>query len=149
MMTSSRAGMFLHGDWAKGYFVQLGWRPDIDFGVMAAPGARDLFLYGVDAFALPVGAKNERGAREFLATVASTDGQLAFNRMKGSSPVRRDVPREGLDATGRATLDDLDHARIRMLVRSRPAWEDALVVFAKNHDEKALLQAFVDAPPSK
>jgi glucose/mannose transport system substrate-binding protein len=132
----------------KGYLQELGWRPDVDFGMVAAPGTRDLFLYGVDAFALPVGARNERGARELLRTVASTEGQIAFNRIKGSSPVRHDVPREWFDSAGLATLDDLDHARIRMLVRSRPAWEDAMVAFAKSHDERALLQAFVGAPPS-
>jgi glucose/mannose transport system substrate-binding protein len=142
------AAMVLHGDWVKGYLQELGWRPDVDFGMVAAPGTRDLFLYGVDAFALPVGARNERGARELLRTVASTEGQIAFNRIKGSSPVRHDVPREWFDSAGLATLDDLDHARIRMLVRSRPAWEDAMVAFAKSHDERALLQAFVDAPPS-
>jgi len=28
--------MFLHGDWAKGLFVQLGWEPGTDFGVVGA-----------------------------------------------------------------------------------------------------------------
>jgi glucose/mannose transport system substrate-binding protein len=137
------AAMLLHGDWAKGYFVQLGWRPDVDFGVVGAPGANDMFLYGVDAFVLPQGAKNEVGARELLATVASPEGQAAFNRIKGSSPVRRDVPRDQLDSMGRATLDDLEHAKVRMLVRGLPSWEDALARFAKDHDRAALLRAFL------
>ncbi len=33
------AAMMLHGDWVKGYFVQLGWIPGVDFGVSGAPGA--------------------------------------------------------------------------------------------------------------
>jgi glucose/mannose transport system substrate-binding protein len=141
------AAMFLHGDWAKGYFSALGWSAESDFGAVGAPGASELFLYGVDAFALPTGSRNEPGARDFLATIASVQGQVAFNRLKGSSPIRRDVPRGDLDAEGRATLDDLDHAQIRMLVRSRPAWEDAFQAFAVNHDRAALLKAFIDAPP--
>ena len=141
------AAMFLHGDWVKGYFLQLGWSGDSDFGVVGSPGATDFFLYGIDAFALAAGAHNEAGARRFLTTVASTAGQVAFNRIKGSSPVRRDVPREELDALGRETLGDLDKARFRMLVRSRPSWEDAMVSFSRDHDRAALLRAFVDAPP--
>ena len=141
------AARFLHGDWVKGYLVQLGWQPDVDFGVVGAPGASDLFLYGIDVFALPVGATNQRGARDFLATVASTVGQAAFNRVKGSSPIRRDVPLDELDSVGRATLHDLERARIRMLVRSRPVWEDALAEFARDHNRDKLLQVFIDAPP--
>jgi glucose/mannose transport system substrate-binding protein len=140
------AAMFLHGDWVKGYLVQLGWRPGVDFGSVAAPGAGDLFLYGIDAFALPQGAKNEAGALDFLATVASTAGQAAFNNFKGSSPIRGDVPRAQMDELARATLYDLEHAKIRMLVRTRPAWEDALVAFAKDKNQAALLRAFIAAP---
>ncbi len=141
------AAMFLHGDWVKGYLAQLGWSGETDFGVVAAPGSADLFLYGVDAFALARGARNEAGAREFLETVASPAGQVAFNRIKGSSPIRADVPRGELDQLGRETLDDLEHAKIRMMVRSRPAWEDALTAFSRDHDRSKLLRAFLDAPP--
>ena len=141
------AAMFLHGDWVKGYLAQLGWSGETDFGVAAAPGSADLFLYGVDAFALARGARNEAGAREFLETVASPAGQVAFNRIKGSSPIRADVARGELDQLGRETLDHLEHAKIRMMVRSRPAWEDALTAFSRDHDRSKLLRAFLDAPP--
>ena len=57
------AAMLLHGDWVKGYLQQLGWSGETDFGVVAAPGTSELFLYGVDAFALARGARNEAGAR--------------------------------------------------------------------------------------
>ena len=139
--------MYLHGDWVKGYFRQLGWSAETDFGAVGAPGASELFLYGVDAFALPAGALNAKGALHLLETVASVRGQVAFNQIKGSSPMRRDVPRGALDAQAQATLDDLDHAKIRMMVRSRPIWEDSFVAFAKNHDRAALLKTFIDAPP--
>jgi glucose/mannose transport system substrate-binding protein len=141
------AAMFLHGDWVKGYFLQLGWSGESDFGVVGAPGASDFFLYGVDSFALAKGARNLAGALSFLTTVASPAGQVAFNRIKGSSPVRRDVARGDLDALGRETLNDLEKARFRMLVRSRPAWEDAMAAFSRDHDRAALLRAFVEAPP--
>ena len=142
------AAMFLHGDWGKGYFVQLGWNGETDFGLATAPGGAGMFLYGVDAFALATGAHNDPGARSFLATVASPAGQVAFNRIKGSSPIRPDVQRDDLDVLGRETLADLEHARIRMLVRSRPIWEDALAAFSRDHDRQRLLRAFLDNPPA-
>ena len=141
------AAMFLHGDWAKGYVAALGGSSETDFGVVAAPGTSDMFLYGVDGFALASGARNPRAAREFLATVASPEGQVAFNRLKGSSPIRPDVQRDQLDEIGRETLADLEHARVRMMVRSRSVWEEALAAFAHDHDRQKLLRAFVDAPP--
>jgi len=49
------AAMYFHGDWAKGYFVQMGWTPGTDFGVVASPGASDMFWYGVDDFSMPKG----------------------------------------------------------------------------------------------
>jgi glucose/mannose transport system substrate-binding protein len=143
------AAMFLHGDWVKGYYQQLGWSGETDFGVVAAPGTSEMFLYGVDAFALARGARNEAGARDFLETVGSPAGQIAFNRIKGSSPIRPDVPRGELDQLGRETLSHLEHAKIRMLVRSRPIWEDAVAEFSRDHDRNKLLRAFLDAPPTE
>ena len=44
-----------------------------------------------DSFTLPVGAPNEEGAKAWLKTVGSADGQEAFNTKKGSIPVRTDA----------------------------------------------------------
>jgi glucose/mannose transport system substrate-binding protein len=146
-MLNGDAAMFLHGDWAKGYIAAIGGNTESDFGAVSAPGTSEMFLYGIDAFALASGARNAQGAREFLATVASPEGQAAFNRWKGSSPIRPDVPREKLDQIGRETLSDLEHARVRMMVRTRPEWEEALAAFAHDHDRDKLLRAFVEKPP--
>jgi glucose/mannose transport system substrate-binding protein len=141
------AAMFFHGDWAKGYFDQLGWTPDVDFGVVGAPGASDLFWYGVDTFTLPSGAKQEKAARDFLSTVASIDGQVAFNTIKGSTPMRLDVPAKQLDAMGQQVLLDLHDAKLRSLVHNRDAWDTALGEFAVSRDKSALLAAYHDNPP--
>ena len=146
-VSDGKAAMFFHGDWAKGYYVQLGATPGVDFGVVGAPGASDLFWYGVDAFALPVGAKHPTGAKDFLATIGSTAGQVAFNKLKGSTPVRPDVPREQLDSEGRATLDDLQNAKYRMPVVGKDAWDNAMLAFATTRDKDALFQVYVDNPP--
>lgn len=143
-----KAAMFLHGDWAKGRFVQLGWTPGIDFGVLGAPGASDLFSFGVDTFSLPAGAPNPEGALGFLTTIGSLKGQVAFNKLKGSTPIRPDVPSAELDSEGRATLNDLQNAAYRMAVVNRDEWDGAMLDFAMNHDKAALFQAYVDYPPA-
>jgi glucose/mannose transport system substrate-binding protein len=142
-----KAAMFLHGDWAKGYYVQLGWTPGIDFGVLGAPGASNLFWYGVDTFSLPVGAPNPTGANDFLTTIGSLEGQVAFNKLKGSTPVRPDVPRAQLDSEGRVTLDEFQNADYRMAVVNKDAWDTAFLEFATSRDKDALFQAYVDNPP--
>ena len=147
-VTTGQAAMFFHGDWAKGYYVQLGSTPGVDFGVVGAPGASDLFWYGVDTFSLPVGAPHPEGAKDFLATVGSTAGQVAFNKLKGSSPIRPDVPRDQLDSEGRATLDDLQNARYRTLVVGKDIWDAAMLTFAMTRDKNALFQVYVDNPPT-
>jgi glucose/mannose transport system substrate-binding protein len=142
-----KAAMFLHGDWAKGYYVQLGWTPGIDFGVVGAPGASELFWYGVDTFSMPVGALHPAGTNDFLQTIGSISGQIAFNRLKGSTPVRADVPRAQLDSEGRATLDDFENATYRVPVLNWEAWHTAMQDFAITRDKAALFQAYVDNPP--
>jgi glucose/mannose transport system substrate-binding protein len=147
MVHDGEAAMFFHGDWAKGYFVQLDWTPNVDFGVVGAPGAADMFWYGVDVFALPVGAPHAAEASDFLTTVASIDGQVAFNREKGSSPMRLDVPNSRLDAMGQDVLADLQDAAVRSIVRNRDAWDTGLSAYATDRDKDALIRAYVDNPP--
>lgn len=142
------AAMFVHGDWAKGYFQSLGWKPGVDFGAVGAPGANEVFLYGVDVFALPEGAPNSAGARGFLATVASTSGQEIFNAAKGSSTMRMDVDPARLDPVARETAHALKNARYRFLVRAPPVWDEAFGRFAVDLDEEALYQVFVKHPPA-
>jgi glucose/mannose transport system substrate-binding protein len=147
LVLDGRAAMFIHGDWAKGYYVQQRWQPGEGFGVIGMPGASELFLYGVDVFAMPLGGPQPEAAQRFLRTVASTAAQVAFNRLKGSSPVRLDTSIEDLDSEGRATLEDLRGASVRMLTRSKVVWDDALAAFAAERDHDALLAAYVDNPP--
>jgi len=106
-----------------------------------------MFWYGVDTFQLPVGAMHPTGAQHFLTTVGSTAGQVAFNKLKGSTPIRTDVPLDQLDSEGRATLADLQNATYCMLVVNYSAWDDAFTAFSTNFDESALFQAYVDTPP--
>lgn len=140
------AAMYFHGDWAKGYLAQFGGATSEEIGVVVAPGTQGLFLYNIDVFAIPSQAPNEAGAKAFLVTIASGAAQAAFNRIKGSSPIRSDAPIEQLDAIGQATMRDLRDAKVRMLLRSGDGWDDALGRFAKDRDAEELYHAYVSHP---
>ena len=144
---NGEAAMFLHGDWVKGYFVQLGWTPNVDFGVVGSPGAADTFVFGTDVFGIPKGAQRLDDALDFLNTVGSIEGQVAFNTFKGSTPMRFDVPKNAFDVIGQEVLADFANAKIRIPQAGKAAWDMAMADFAKTHDKDALIQAFVDNPP--
>src|SRR5665811_1803472 len=55
------------------------------------PGTTGVFDFLADSFTLPVGAPHPDGAKAWLATVGSAEGQTAFNRAKGSIPARTDA----------------------------------------------------------
>ena len=140
------AAMLLHGDWAKGYFVTLGWTPGIDFGQTGGPGASDLFWYAIDAFAAPTLAAHADTAHDFLSVVLSKEAQVAFSRLKGSTPIRTDVS-DQLDRLGQTTLLELVGSKRRIPVIAKLEWDDALHAFATDLDQEALYQAYVkDAP---
>lgn len=141
------AAMFIHGDWAKGYLTQLGWTPNVDFGVTAAPGSEGAFIYGTDVFALPQGAKHPGDARDWLRTIASSEGQIAFNEAKGSVPVRLGLSSRGLDPVATQTYTDLKEASVRLrVVPIPPAWDEGMAQLAKDHDKDAMLQILVQTP---
>jgi glucose/mannose transport system substrate-binding protein len=144
LLLNDQAAMLIHGDWAKGYLTSLGWTPGEGFGVTSAPGASDIFLYGVDTFALLAEGKQPEAAKSFLRTVASKEGQVAFNKLKGSSPMRLDVPAAEFDVVAQETLQSLKDARLRLLAPANALWDDALHAFAADRDADALLAVYRD-----
>jgi glucose/mannose transport system substrate-binding protein len=110
--------MTVMGDWAKGLLVQQGLEPGTDFGQTAFPGTEGIFVFTADSFSLPRGAVSRAGAIELLRTLASPDGQLAFNRIKGSIPTRSDVDDDELDVLGRQTMAEFGAADRRMLAEA-------------------------------
>lgn len=62
-----------------------------DFGYVAYPGTSGTYLAIVDTFVVSADAKDGVNAMKFLETVADPATSLAFNKVKGSVPIRRDV----------------------------------------------------------
>jgi glucose/mannose transport system substrate-binding protein len=62
-----------------------------DFGYVAYPGTEGAYLAIVDTFVVSADAEDGVNAVKFLETVADPETSLAFNKAKGSVPIRRDV----------------------------------------------------------
>ncbi len=143
---SGKAAMLLHGDWDKGYMVHLGWTPGVDFGLSGPPGANDLFVYGADVFGLPATAPHPSMAEDFLTVVASKEGQIAFNKYKGATPMRTDV-RDQLDDLGKTSMDALLNAKVLSPSHANADWDTAIGAFAVDGDQDAMLSAYLAAKP--
>lgn len=85
------AGFNVMGDWAVAAFEEQEKVAGTDYSYFPVPGSVGVFGFLADSFTLPVGAPNRDGARAWLDTVGSLEGQTAFNQAKGSIPARTDA----------------------------------------------------------
>lgn len=109
-LTDGQALMAPAGDWAKGLLQSEGLSPGEDFDVIPFPGTEDMHVFTVDTFVLPKGAVNRDGARSFLRTVGSREGQIAFNPVKGSVPARIDVDEADFDPVAQSAMEHFGNA---------------------------------------
>lgn len=79
------------GDWEYGELVKAGKAEGKDFGYAPHPGTTGNFVLVVDSFAIAAKAKDVKNAEDFAATLGKPEVQLAFNKIKGSTPIRTDV----------------------------------------------------------
>ena len=100
------AGMMIMGDWAKGELMAWGANPTRDFGCIEVPGTGGMHLYSVDTLAMLAGPHQHEAVQEKVAeVVAGPAAQLAYNRVKGSVPVRRDIDTSSLDTCARQSWE--------------------------------------------
>lgn len=90
-VADGNAAFNIMGDWADGYFQEIGAVPNEDYGWTATPGAAGVYQWLSDSFTLAKGAPNRDAAIEWLKLCASKEGQDAFNPVKGSIPARTDA----------------------------------------------------------
>jgi len=99
LVKRGEAGIQFMGDWAKGEFLVAGLVPGSDFDCVPAPGTNGTFTYTVDAFGLfDIGQPSLTGPQtDFARMLLDPEVQLAFNRAKGSIPVRTELPLTNFD----------------------------------------------------
>ncbi len=83
------------GDWAYGEFKKANLKDNEDFGWANFPGTEGSFIMVGDGFTLATDAPHKSETLNWLKVLGSKEGQLAFNKIKGSIPVRTDInPKE-------------------------------------------------------
>lgn len=90
LVVDGKAAFNVMGDWAEGFFKELGKAPMTDFGWAPVPGTSGNFQFLSDSFVLAVGAPDRDCALAWLKVAGSKAGQDAFNPVKGSIPARSD-----------------------------------------------------------
>ena len=104
-VTDGKAAYTVMGDWTAGAFKDQGLVDGEDYTWFPVPGQEGVFDFLADSFTLPVGAPNEAGAKAWLGTVGSAEGQEAFNTAKGSIPVRTDADPKAYDEYQQAAIE--------------------------------------------
>lgn len=104
-VTDGKAAYTVMGDWTAGAFKDQGLVDGEDYTWFPVPGQDGVFDFLADSFTLPVGAPNEEGAKAWLKTVGSAEGQEAFNTAKGSIPVRTDADPKVYDEYQQAAIE--------------------------------------------
>jgi glucose/mannose transport system substrate-binding protein len=138
--------MNVMGDWEYGELLVKQKKVDgTDFGYAYFGDANDFLTVG-DSFVVGNGSKNPAGAIAFVKAIMDPKAQLAFNKLKGSSPVRSDVDTStlGVYQQGAAKtlaegkkVPSLTHGQASVPAAVGQAYADAVTLLEANQDAAA------------
>lgn len=106
LVVNGDAAFNVMGDWAEGYFRELGKVPNTDYGWAPTPGSDGVFQFLSDSFVLAVGAPDAEAATAWLKIAGSKEGQEAFNPIKGSICARTDCDKSLFGEYLQSAMDD-------------------------------------------
>ena len=106
LVVNGNAAFNVMGDWAEGYFRELGKAPKTDYGWAPVPGTGGTFQFLSDSFVKAVGAKHPDAAESWLKVAGSKAGQEAFNPVKGSICARTDCDKNLFGVYLQSAMDD-------------------------------------------
>lgn len=155
LVLDGKAGMTIMGDWAEGYFLSKGAKPNENFGWAAAPGTDGVFMWLSDSFGLAKGAPHPEQALAWLKVAGSKEGQDAFNPLKGSIPARTDADKSKYDEYLQWSIDQFAANKLAPSAAHgaattnayQTAYHNALEVYSADLDVRALTDALVAAVP--
>ncbi|GAA1392550.1 ABC transporter substrate-binding protein [Luteococcus peritonei] len=152
-----KAAYNVMGDWAFAAWEGAKKKAGTDYVYFPVPGTKGTFDFLADSFTLPVGAKHPGGAKNWLNTISSKEGQIAFNSIKGSIPARADLSEEEKgkfseyhqsamkDFAADTIVSSIAHGAA-LPAKASNAMGDALSKFAQGaSDVTALQKALADA----
>ncbi|MFK4149274.1 ABC transporter substrate-binding protein [Streptomyces sp. NPDC004065] len=148
-MADGGCGFNTMGDWAYGELIKNGQHDGEDFGYVPFPGSEDVFVTVGDVFVASASSGNPDLVKRWIASVGSKESQLAFNKAKGSTPVRTDVDVSSLGAYQQAAAQDFRHKTlVSTLVHGeatspglQQAFFDAVNQLNSNNDIDAFVKA--------
>jgi glucose/mannose transport system substrate-binding protein len=99
MVISGKAGVQVMGDWAKGEFTAAKMTAGKEYGCIAGFNAKSPYLIQGDAFVFPKTTNPQQVKYQKLlaSTIVAPATQVAFNKLKGSIPIRGDVDASSMD----------------------------------------------------
>lgn len=109
---AGKAAYNVMGDWALAQFNDKKAVDGTDYTYFPVPGTDGVFDFLADSFTLPKGAKNPDGAKDWLMTVGSAEGQKIFNLAKGSIPARTDVPSSDFPKYQQSAMESFKNDKI-------------------------------------
>ncbi|MER6975279.1 ABC transporter substrate-binding protein [Nocardioides sp. NPDC000445] len=86
LVIDGEAAFNVMGDWAEAAFQEQKKTLGTDYTAVPVPGTDGVFDFLADSFTMPVDGPNPKGTEAWLDTIASDEGQVAFNKAKGSIP---------------------------------------------------------------
>ncbi|GAB4536368.1 MAG: ABC transporter substrate-binding protein [Anaerolineales bacterium] len=153
LVVDGSAAFNVMGDWAEGFFRELGKTPNTDYGWAPVPGTGGTFQFLSDSFVLPKNAPHREAAIDWLTIAGSKAGQEAFNPVKGSICARTDCDSSLFGVYLQSAMQDwasntvvgsLTHG-----VVANDSWKQeidtAVGLFLSGHDTEAFQKALVDA----
>ncbi|WNG48367.1 carbohydrate ABC transporter substrate-binding protein [Archangium minus] len=116
MMMKGTAAFQFMGDWAKGELVAAGIEPGTTVGCALAPAKDKGYIMTVDAFAFSNAKdKASREAQKLMANIIMDPAvQVAFNKSKGSIPVRTDVSDASFDVCAKLAMETLKDTKAQL-----------------------------------
>ena len=107
MLISGKAGFQVMGDWAKGEFSAAKMTAGKEYGCIAGFNAKSPYLIQGDAFVFPKtsNAQQIKYQKLLASTIVAPATQVAFNKLKGSIPIRGDVDASSMDECARKGID--------------------------------------------
>lgn len=112
LVEDGAAAYNLMGDWAEAKFAQDGKKAGTDYSYFPMPGTAGVFNFLADSFTLPVGAPNPDGAKAWLTTIGSAEGQAAFNKVKGSIPANTTAKTDDFSEYQKSAIEDFSKDKI-------------------------------------
>jgi len=142
-LAKGTCGVNIMGDWAYGELLVKQKKVDGKDFTYATFGDANTFVTVGDSFVIGKTAKNQAGAIAFAKAIMDPKVQLAFNKLKGSAPVRSDVSTKTLGkyqqgaakvlANGKK-VPSLVHGQALVAAAVGAAYQEAVTLLQANKD---------------